>query len=382
MNFPQKFDETFSEAWDRFKDLIRKCPRHGFLELHQIDTIYNTLTQSDQDSLNAATGGNLLNHTPRDALTTIENKSKVRTSQNKPVVSKVSTTTSSSSPSPDITALTEIVKELLFNVKATQQATAKAIEESCVICGGPHPYYECLATGGNTFDACAAVRTYNQGGNGYRPQGDPNYRAINQMGPFDFPPPNKLSLPDLTPIHMTLKLATRSYAYLAGIAEDVFVQVGKFTFPADFVVFNYDVDPRVSPVLGGAFLRMAHALDDEFVDELALLDPFPPGKEDNNFDFESDVREIEYLLNQDPSTESNIKTIDPILEKFTHEPALDYLPPSGDDDDDDDDLFDLKCDYDEWKKLLYGDCYKEIDSEKDKNKDSKMKSLVVEAHIF
>ncbi|GJT94645.1 hypothetical protein Tco_1090163 [Tanacetum coccineum] len=49
-----RFDETFSEAWDRFKDLLRKCPHHGFLELHQIDTFYNALTQSDQDSLNAA----------------------------------------------------------------------------------------------------------------------------------------------------------------------------------------------------------------------------------------------------------------------------------------------------------------------------------------
>nr|GEY20617.1 reverse transcriptase domain-containing protein [Tanacetum cinerariifolium] len=88
-----------------------------------------------------------------------------------------------------------------------------------------------------------------------------------------------------------------------------------------------------------------------------------------------------YLLNQDPSTESDIKIIDPILEKFTDEPALDYSPPSGDDDDDDDDLFDLNSDNDEWKKLLYGDCYKDIDFEKDKNKDSKIKLLVDEANI-
>nr|GEW17323.1 retrovirus-related Pol polyprotein from transposon TNT 1-94 [Tanacetum cinerariifolium] len=108
----KRFDETFSEACDRFKDFLRKCPHHGFLELHQIDTFYNALTQSDQDSLNVATGGNLLNCTPRDALTIIENKSKVCTSRNKPIVSKVSTTTSSSSSSPDVTALTEIVKEL------------------------------------------------------------------------------------------------------------------------------------------------------------------------------------------------------------------------------------------------------------------------------
>ncbi|GKE84976.1 hypothetical protein Tco_1558718, partial [Tanacetum coccineum] len=162
--FQQKFDETFSEACDCFKDLLRKCPHHGFSKLHQIDTFYNALTQSDQDSLNAAAGGNLLNCTPQDALTIIENKSKVRTSQNKPVVSKVSTTTSSSSPPLDITALTDIVKELVLMNKANRQAFVKAVEETCVTCGGPHPYYECLDTDSNTFNAYAATGTYNQVG--------------------------------------------------------------------------------------------------------------------------------------------------------------------------------------------------------------------------
>nr|GEX49232.1 reverse transcriptase domain-containing protein [Tanacetum cinerariifolium] len=175
----QRFDDSFGEAWDRFKDLLRKCLHHSFPELHQIDTFYNALTQFDQDSLNAAADGNLLNRTPRDALTIIRNKSKVRISQNKLIVSKVNTTTSSPCPSPDVTALTEIIKELVLMNKSTQQATVKAIEETCVTYGGPHPYYECLATGGNTFDACAPVGTYNQGGNEYRSQGDTNYRATN-----------------------------------------------------------------------------------------------------------------------------------------------------------------------------------------------------------
>ncbi|GJW70235.1 retrovirus-related pol polyprotein from transposon TNT 1-94, partial [Tanacetum coccineum] len=56
-NFQQKFEETFSEAWDRFKDLLRACPHHGFTELHQLDTFYNGLNPSDQDSLNSAAGG-------------------------------------------------------------------------------------------------------------------------------------------------------------------------------------------------------------------------------------------------------------------------------------------------------------------------------------
>ncbi|GJT69742.1 hypothetical protein Tco_1029028 [Tanacetum coccineum] len=148
------------------------------------------LEKEPPHSFNAATGGNLLNRTHRDALTIIENKSKVRTSRNKPIVSKVSTTTTSSSLSPDVTALTEIVKELVLMNKANQQASVKAVDEICVTCSGPHPYYECLATDSNTFNAYAATRTYNKGGTSYRPQGDPNYRASNQMGPPDFPPPN------------------------------------------------------------------------------------------------------------------------------------------------------------------------------------------------
>ncbi|GKA98602.1 reverse transcriptase domain-containing protein [Tanacetum coccineum] len=164
-NFQQRFDEMFSEAWDRFKDLLCKCPHHGFLELHQIDTFYNALTQSDQDSLNAAAGGNLLNRTPEDALTIIENKSKVRTSRNKPVVSKASATTSfTPAYLPKITALTDVVKVMLLQNKTPSPAPVKAIEEICVTCGGPHPYYECLATDGNTFNASAATGTYNQGG--------------------------------------------------------------------------------------------------------------------------------------------------------------------------------------------------------------------------
>nr|GFC52156.1 reverse transcriptase domain-containing protein [Tanacetum cinerariifolium] len=76
-NFQQKFDEGFHEAWERYKGLLRACPHHGFTELHQLDTFYNALNPAGQDSLNAAAGGNLLEKSPQDALTIIENKSKV-----------------------------------------------------------------------------------------------------------------------------------------------------------------------------------------------------------------------------------------------------------------------------------------------------------------
>nr|GEX14278.1 reverse transcriptase domain-containing protein [Tanacetum cinerariifolium] len=112
-NFQQRFDESFHEAWDRYKDLLRACPHHGFTELHQLDTFYNDLNPANQDSLNATAGGNLLERTP-----------------------------------------------------------VKAVEETCVTCGGAYPYYQCIAAGGNTFlefrdniqgYVAAAAVNYNQG---------------------------------------------------------------------------------------------------------------------------------------------------------------------------------------------------------------------------
>ncbi|GJW00484.1 reverse transcriptase domain-containing protein, partial [Tanacetum coccineum] len=79
-----------------------------------------------------------------------------------------------------------------------------------------------------------------------------------------------LSLPKLTPTRMTLELATRTVAYPASIAEDVFVQVGKFTFLDDFVVVDYDVDPRVPLILERPFLRTTHALVDVHREKLTL----------------------------------------------------------------------------------------------------------------
>ncbi|GJR54547.1 reverse transcriptase domain-containing protein [Tanacetum coccineum] len=78
MRFQQRFDESFYEAWDRFNDLLRACPHHGFSELHQLDTFYNALNANDQDSLNSAAGGNFLDKMPRECLRIIESKSKLK----------------------------------------------------------------------------------------------------------------------------------------------------------------------------------------------------------------------------------------------------------------------------------------------------------------
>ncbi|GJY11757.1 reverse transcriptase domain-containing protein [Tanacetum coccineum] len=74
----------------------------------------------------------------------------------------------------------------------------------------------------------------------------------------------KLSLPDLTPTRMTLELADRSITYPKGLAEDVFVKVRKFHFCTDFVVVNFEADPRVPLILGRSFLRTGRALMDVY----------------------------------------------------------------------------------------------------------------------
>ncbi|GJR54748.1 reverse transcriptase domain-containing protein [Tanacetum coccineum] len=80
----------------------------------------------------------------------------------------------------------------------------------------------------------------------------------------------KLSLPELTPTRMTLELADRSITYPKGLAEDVFVKVGKFHFPTDFVVVDFEADPRVPLILGRSFLRTGRALIDVYGEEITL----------------------------------------------------------------------------------------------------------------
>ncbi|GKB51790.1 reverse transcriptase domain-containing protein [Tanacetum coccineum] len=189
--FQQRFDETFYEAWDRFNDLLRACPHHGFSELHQLDTFYNALNSNDQDSLNSAAGGNFLDKMPRDCLRIIESKSKVRNSRNKPVVAKVSASNSTPGISPDVAELKDMVKALLLDKKNQSQApaTVKAVEESCVTCGGAHSYRNCPATDGNVYReniqeyvSQATAANFNQGNTGYRAP------IANQIRPPGFPP--------------------------------------------------------------------------------------------------------------------------------------------------------------------------------------------------
>ncbi|GJS04708.1 reverse transcriptase domain-containing protein [Tanacetum coccineum] len=180
--FTQKFKETFSEAWERFKEMIKACPHHGFTKLTQIDTFYNGLNDNDQDSLNAAAGGNLLSKTTREDLNIIENKSKVRYSRNKPNASKMNTISKESVSKTDeridkladqLSTLVEIVSK-----KFVTPAPVKAVEETCVTCDSAHSWYNCPNTDNNQASVCVATGSYNQV--------NPQNCVSNQMAPPGF----------------------------------------------------------------------------------------------------------------------------------------------------------------------------------------------------
>nr|GEU70970.1 hypothetical protein [Tanacetum cinerariifolium] len=167
--FLQKSNETFNEAWERFKDLLRQCPHHGFSELHQLDTFYNALNPNDQDALDSAVGGNFLDKIPRECLSIIESKSNVRYSRSRVTNVRANTNAPLSSSSPsnsfDLQQIAASLKDKLDicmnrfekslndmkNYFVTPTTPLKAVKEICVTCGANHSYNQCPLTRGNDF---------------------------------------------------------------------------------------------------------------------------------------------------------------------------------------------------------------------------------------
>nr|GEW47545.1 reverse transcriptase domain-containing protein [Tanacetum cinerariifolium] len=177
-----------------------------------------------------------------------------------------------------------------------QFQTIKPVDMKCETCGGPHSFTEYPVVGGYTQEtayATTATTLVNENCSAVilkilpEKLGDPSKFLI----PCDFPEFDKclaladlgvsinlmplsiwkkLSYPELTSTQMILELADRSTTRPAGIAKDVFVKVGKFHFPTDFVVVDYVVDPRVPLILGRSFLRTGHDLIDVYGKELTL----------------------------------------------------------------------------------------------------------------
>ncbi|GJX17629.1 reverse transcriptase domain-containing protein, partial [Tanacetum coccineum] len=134
----------------------------------------------------------------------------------------------------------------------------------------------------------------------------------------------KLSLPELTPTRMTLELADRSITHPKGLAEDIFVKVRNFHFPTDFVVVDFEADPRVPLILGRSFLRTSRALIDVYEGELVLRD----GNEQITFHVNGTSKHPQKHKNE------SIKMVNDAckdsFKRFTDEPTQVCPPPSED----------------------------------------------------
>nr|GEW61319.1 DNA-directed DNA polymerase [Tanacetum cinerariifolium] len=121
-----------------------------------------------------------------------------------------------------------------------------------------------------------------------------------------------LSLPELSPTCLTLELADRFISHPIGVAEDVFVKVGKFHFLADFVVVDFDADPRVPLIFGRSFLKTGHALIDVYEGELTLR----VGNKSVTFNLDQTLR---YSANYDAESINQIDVIDVACEEYSQE---------------------------------------------------------------
>nr|GEU53702.1 DNA-directed DNA polymerase [Tanacetum cinerariifolium] len=278
-------------------EMLRACPHHEFTELSQIYTFYNGLNDNDQESLNAAAGGNLLNKTTREALQITENKSKFCYSRNKPNVSRMNTTSRDNASKSDdrIDKLAEQISTLvyIFAKKIIAPASVKAVEESYVTCGGNDAYYNCPNTNSNQISVCVAMDTYNQvalqnrASNYMAPPGF----ALNQSSTLDtllsntipnskgeikaittrsgvsyegpsVPTPKKDKLFELAKIPSN----ENCLAIILKKLPEKLGDPGKFLIP--FV--DFEVDPRVPLILGRSFLRTGRALIDVYREEITV----------------------------------------------------------------------------------------------------------------
>nr|GEU48358.1 reverse transcriptase domain-containing protein [Tanacetum cinerariifolium] len=121
-----------------------------------------------------------------------------------------------------------------------------------------------------------------------------------------------LSPPELTPTRMTLELADRSITHPKGVTEDVFVKVGKFYFPTDFVVVDFEADPRVPLILGRSFLRTGRALINIYGEGITLR----VNDEADTFNLNQTTR---YSSTHDDLSVNRIDIIDVAREEYDQE---------------------------------------------------------------
>ncbi|GKB57864.1 reverse transcriptase domain-containing protein [Tanacetum coccineum] len=359
--FEQKPHESLFEAWERYKLSIDRCPNHNMLLATQIDTFYNGLTLSHQDTINVAAGGTFMQKTPEKCYELIENMTAHHnhwdTSATRDETSRnISSTTSTESPK--VVRQLELMNKFFLKMMRQIQKI-KSIDTKCETCGGPHSFTECLAVDGYTQEAAYATTESTahvqppvvqdlipEPEVALKPTPKPSIpyplrlndqklreKANNQMLKF-FQIFQRLHF-DISFVDALLYMPkfASTFKSLLSNKEKLFelastplnencsaVRLKKLPEKHRDLV-DYDVDPRVPLILGRPFLRMAKALIDVHGEEMTLQvlgfsdsstsgNPTPsdpiiasssPRIDDADFDSEGDIHLLKKLLNEDPS---------------------------------------------------------------------------------
>ncbi|GJR09356.1 reverse transcriptase domain-containing protein [Tanacetum coccineum] len=321
--------------------------KHGLLNLVQNKQFFGNDKEDPHahiHSLNSAAGGNFLDKMPRECLKIIESKSKVRQSRNKAVVAKMSTSSSTQAVSSDVAELKDMVRALILDRKNQTPASApvKAGGQSwdmllrqigvwsktdferyvtandAVLRNMQNQGQNLQSQMANLTDMLSKFVTANTAstsGSGTLPgnllptiREDLKRIFTTRSGVTIQGPGNQLIMMP----RGELQLADRSITEPIGIAKDVRLMVGKFQFPADFVVVDFEPDPRVPLILGRCFLKTSHALIDVYEGEITLR----VGKEAITFNLDQTSK---YTADYNHMTVNKIDVIDMACDEYSQE---------------------------------------------------------------
>ncbi|KAG9453691.1 hypothetical protein H6P81_006595 [Aristolochia fimbriata] len=232
-NFMQEHDEQLFEAWERYKELLRKCPNHGIPRWMQMEIFYNGIIVSTRSLIDAAAGGTMNKKTPNEVYELIEEMTS--NFYQYPVERSARRRVAAIHNVDHVLALQAQVESLTKQLSKLH--TPSVVAQICDMCGGGHP------------------TTLNS------PMLKQDHHLVSK---------EKLNLGELKETNIMLQFANRSTKKPTGLFEDVLVRIGKFIYPCDFMVLDMEVDWELPLILGRPFLATAAALLDVKQGKLTL----------------------------------------------------------------------------------------------------------------
>ncbi|XP_060968275.1 uncharacterized protein LOC133035863 [Cannabis sativa] len=180
MSFQQLEDETTSDAWERFKELLRKCPHHGIPHCIQLETFYNGLNAASRMVLDASANGAILSKSYNEAFEILEriasnnyqwSTNRAPTSRKVAGVLEVDALTALTA---QMASMTNILKNMNMGGSVQPAAAIQRAEISCVYCGDGHTFENCPS---NPASVCyVGNQNFNRNNNPYSNSYNPAWK--------------------------------------------------------------------------------------------------------------------------------------------------------------------------------------------------------------